>query len=197
MITDDLELPINRPIKSDLTPMDVRDKVFAIEAKMKQMPQLDLAVLHHFSDGIYGRELIILKDTIIVGKIHKYRSLNILMKGELSVLIDGDIRRIKAPIITVAPPGMKRIAYAHEDSIWLTVHGTNETDLAKIEDHFIAQSETEWLEFCKREPMLPLEDTEYKRQAALINNTSIFNVISDDNKFDLKALQELRKSGQY
>ena len=44
-------------------------------------------------------------------------------------------------------PGTKRIAYAHEDTVWATVHGTHERDLDKIEAHFIAQSEPEFQAF--------------------------------------------------
>lgn len=143
---------------TDLQPScDLRDKVFAIENVMLQMPQLALKLEHYFSEGIYARQLFIPKDTTIVGKIHKYRSLNVLLQGELSVYLDDNIQRVKAPVVTIAPAGMKRIAYAHEDSIWLTIHRTDEVDLNKIEHHFIAQSEDEWLEFCKREPRLPLE----------------------------------------
>lgn len=135
---------------------DLRDKVFAIEKEMLKLPQASLSVEHFFSEGIYARKLVIPKDAVIVGKIHKYRSLNILLKGELSVLVGDDIKRIKAPFITVASAGMKRIAYAHEDSEWLTIHGTDETDLTKIEHTFIAQSEQEWLEFAGKQLELPL-----------------------------------------
>lgn len=142
----------------------LRPKIFAIEKEMRNLPAIDpnctfieLDVIHHHSDGVYARELHIPKDTVLVGKIHKYQNLNMLIKGELSVSIGDEIERIKAPYIVSSKPGTKRIAYAHEDSIWVTVHGTNEMDLAIIEQHFIAQDEAEYLAFCKQEPMLPLE----------------------------------------
>ena len=34
-------------------------------------------------------------------------------------------------------PGTKRIGYFHEDSTWITVHPTNETDLNLIEQQVI------------------------------------------------------------
>ena len=48
----------------------------------------------------------------------------------------------------VAKAGSKRVFLAHEDSIWTVIHGTHETDLDKIEAHFIAETEQEYLEFC-------------------------------------------------
>lgn len=133
------------------TPLSMRNKVFAIEDAMRLRPdQIELAVKHHFSQGVYARELLIPKGTTLVGKIHKYQQLNIMAQGEISVLVDDEIRRVKAPFIVVSPPGTKRVAYAHEDTVWITVHGTEETDLDKIEEHFIAQSEQEYLDFCAK-----------------------------------------------
>lgn len=126
----------------------MREKVHAAEAVMRELPQLKLTPKHHFAKGTYGRELFIPKDACVTGKIHKYSQLNVLMSGDLSVLTEEGVIRVTPPFAIVSPPGTKRIVYAHEDSIWLTVHGTNETDLEKIEETFIAQSEAEYLAFC-------------------------------------------------
>lgn len=128
--------------------LSIRDKVNLAESQMRQMPQLELRVEHYFSNGVYARHLFIPKDTILIGKIHKYQNLNILAKGDISVLVDEDIQRIQAPFTIVSPPGTKRIAYTHKDCLWITIHGTELTDVNEIENHFIAQNEQEFLEFC-------------------------------------------------
>jgi quercetin dioxygenase-like cupin family protein len=128
-----------------------RSKVFALEEAMKRECELiELPVRHHFAKGVYGRELFIPKGTTLTGKIHKYTQLNILVCGELSVLTDDGVKRVKPPFVVVSPAGTKRAAYAHEDSIWLTVHGTEETDVDLIEKTFIAQTEQEYLEFAEK-----------------------------------------------
>lgn len=129
-------------------PRYVREKVLYLESEMKKMPQIEIAIKHYFSEGLYAREMFIPKGVMLTGKIHKYTQLNILSKGEMSVLIDNDVVRVKAPYTFVAKAGSKRVFLAHEDSIWTVVHGTNETDLDKIEAHFIAETEQEYLEFC-------------------------------------------------
>lgn len=111
---------------------------------------LDLPVKNYFSKDVYARELLIPKGTVLTGKIHKYANLNILSKGDISVLTEDGIKRICAPFTIVSPPGTKRIAYAHEDSIWTTIHGTDETDLEVIEEHFTADSYEEYLKFCEK-----------------------------------------------
>ena len=138
-----------------MLPDQLKEKVFQLEELMLERPQLDLPVKHHFSQGVYGRELFIPAGTVLTGKIHKYPQLNILSQGEISVLTEEGVKRIKAPFHVVSPAGTKRIAYAHTDCTWTTIHGTELNDVDEIEAHFIAQSEPEYVEFCKA---LQLED---------------------------------------
>lgn len=141
----------------------MRQKIHAIEAMMKLETQVEIPVRHYFSQSVYAREITIPKGTLVTGKIHKYQQLNILSKGEMSVWIeDGDIKRVKAPFTTVSPPGTKRIAFAHEECVWTTILPTDETNPDKIEAHFIAQSEAEYLEFCEQ---LRLECPSSQRQS--------------------------------
>ncbi len=144
-------LTIYEPISDPVTINDVvgiRDKVFAAEAFMKTQPQLELKVEHHFSQGVYARELHIPADTLLTGEIHKFKNLNILSKGCMSLLTDHGMMKVEAPFTVVSPPGTKRIAYAHTDCVWTTIHGTDETDIDAIKHTFIASSEQEWLDFC-------------------------------------------------
>lgn len=128
--------------------LQLRDKVFEFEALLKQQPQLDLKVVHHFSKDVYARELHIPTNTILVGEIHKFQNLNILSKGKMQVSTEDGIVEVEAPFTVVSPAGTKRIARALTDCVWTTIHGTDETDIDVIENHFIAKSEQEWLEFC-------------------------------------------------
>ncbi len=106
--------------------LTVREKVNIFENEMRKQRQIDLEVKHHFSYGIYARELFIPKGVMLTGKIV----------------------RIKAPFTIISKAGTKRIAIAHDNCIWITIHGTHETNLDKIEEYFIAQNEKEYLEFC-------------------------------------------------
>lgn len=132
----------------ELSIISTRDKVFAAEAFLKEQPQVELKVVHHFSKGVYARELHIPAGIILTGEIHKFTNLNILSKGKIQVLIGETVQEIDAPHTVVSPAGTKRIAYTLTDCIWTTIHGTDETDVGIIEKTFIAKSEDEWLEFC-------------------------------------------------
>lgn len=149
---DKLNLSTDNDIK--LNDYHIRDKIFAAERWMKEQPQLELKVFHHFSYGIYARELHIPEGTILTGEIHKFENLNILSKGRISVLTEEGIKEVGAPFTVVSPPGTKRIAYAHTDCIWTTIHGTFERDLDIIKQQFVATTEKDWLEFCGANQLL-------------------------------------------
>ena len=141
-----------------------RDKIFQAQALGEALPkvdledikkvylaQTDLKHIDYFSYGLYARELYIPKNITVVGKLHKYPQMNILTKGKLQVLVDEEIKILEAPCVICSPAGTKRIAYALEDSIWITIHATEETNVDKIEQYFIAQTEQEYLDFFKQE----------------------------------------------
>lgn len=134
---------------NDITPKQLRDQIHAFEGEIRKLPPVECPVKHHFSDGLYAREMFIPKGTVVTGKIHKYTNLNIMSKGKLSIRTETGVVTVEAPFTVVSPPGTKRIAYAHEDTVWTTIHATNEKDVDAIEHYFVAQDEPEYLEFCR------------------------------------------------
>ncbi len=118
-------------------PVDMVGNIYQIEEAIRQLPQLELPVTHHFSKGLYARELFIPKGCVLTGKRHRYQNLNILIQGDITVSTEDGLKRVKAPAVIVSPPGTKRVGYAHEDTRWITIHSTEETDVDKIEAEVI------------------------------------------------------------
>ena len=131
-----------------MTRDDRRDFIASVEADLLKLPQVDLPVDHHFSHGVYGREMPIPAGTLITGKIHRNATLNVLTKGEVTVVSIEGVVRLKAPHTFVSVPGTKRIIFAHVDSSWLTAHHTFDTDVATIEEQVIAKDYAELEEKC-------------------------------------------------
>jgi quercetin dioxygenase-like cupin family protein len=104
-------------------------------------------VQHHFSPGVYAREMFIEAGIAAIGKVHKYENMLIMSQGVAELLVDGRPQRIKAPHIWVSPPGTQRAVYAITDCVFVSVHGTHKTDLAEIEEEFIAQTTLEYEQF--------------------------------------------------
>lgn len=138
---------MNKLVSLDV--ISTRDKIFAAEAFMKEMPQVEIPVQHYFSQGVYAREITIPAGVTLTGEIHKFKQLNILSKGRMKVYTEDGIVEVEAPFTVVSPPGTKRIAHTLTECVWTTIHGTEETDVEIIKSQFIAKDENEWLEFSK------------------------------------------------
>ena len=116
-------------------------RIFDLEATIKAMPE-NLGVdpfplTHHFADGVYMREILIPKDSVLVGKMHRHQHFLIFLSGDATVVSSEGRKRVDEPQIFVSPVGAKRSFYAHADTRLVTVHVTQETDLDKIEEECI------------------------------------------------------------
>lgn len=140
-------MPIEISAKEASPITDFRNKIQEFEEVMGQIPGShrgdwdECPLTHTFdADDIYVREIFMPKGMLIVSKIHKASHPYFVLKGDLSVLTETGEVRIKAPFYGITPAGTKRLLFIHEDTVWVTVHATNETDLEKIEDDIIAKS---------------------------------------------------------
>ena len=100
-------------------------------------------VKHHYATGVYGRELFIPAGQVIVSKIHRGKTFNIITKGVISVISEMGYHTYTAPHTFVSDPFTKRVVISHEDVIWVTAHGTDKQDLDEIENEIIAKDFTE------------------------------------------------------
>jgi len=86
---------------------------------------------HFFAPGVYLRTLFIPKGHILVGAIHKFESINILLKGKIAVTTSmGESIVAEAPYIFKASPGQK-VGYAIEDVWYASIH-PNEDNVTNI-----------------------------------------------------------------
>jgi hypothetical protein len=126
----------------------VREKLYALQKSIGDLPEIDCPLQHVFAPGAYARTIFIPQNGTLVGKIHKHAHLNILSMGMVSVLTEsGGVEHLQGPVTMVSPPGTKRAVYAHTDVVWTTIHLTTETDLEKIEDEVIAKSFEDYEKF--------------------------------------------------
>lgn len=91
-------------------------------------------VIHHFGPDIYMRQMDATEGTLVISRMHSTEHFNILLKGAVSLITEDGIKTLYAPLIMKSLPGTKRIGYFHEDSSWLTIHPTKETDVSKLEE---------------------------------------------------------------
>lgn len=120
-------------------------KIEAIEKKFLSLPQVPCSVIHKFGPGIYIREVTLPQGSICIGHHQNFEHMNIFIKGRITILDEnGQPKEIKAPMTFVGKPGRK-IGYIHEDSVWLNVYPTSETNIEKLEAHYLTKSDS-WIE---------------------------------------------------
>jgi hypothetical protein len=127
-----------------IAPIEIRKDIFNLEAAIRNLPDSKegdyLPLKHTFAPGVYAREIFIPAGEVLVGKIHKHAHINILVSGRVTVVTEHNGKEeLIGPLTMVSLPATKRAVYAHEDTIWITIHLTDETDLEKIEEEVIAK----------------------------------------------------------
>lgn len=131
-------LPEVMQCDGSLTVEELRHKIIALEQLMLASGESQGAEAfetnHYFTDGLYAREILIPAGTLLTGKIHRFGHINIISKGDISVMTENGIKRIKSPCTLISKPGIKRVGFAHEDTIWTTIHATTETTVEAAEN---------------------------------------------------------------
>ena len=95
--------------------------------------QVECPVTHEFADGLYTRRLFIPAGTLVIGKVHTRQTMNICAMGDISILTTKGAKRFKAGDVVVSAPGIQKVGYAHEDTVWVNVWATHETDVNRLE----------------------------------------------------------------
>jgi len=159
-----------------------------IESKMLDLPQADCPVVHHFSPGLYIRELRMFKGTLAIGHYQKTEHMNLFLEGKVLMLDkDGAKTEFSAPMLFVGKPGRK-MGYVLEDVVWLNIYATEETDIEKLERTYLDKSKT-WENHNSTKALQKQEDvedyqkllTEYGLSEDIVRNQS-------ENKDDQTAM---------
>lgn len=110
-------------------------------------PPVVAPLVHRFTPrqgengGVYLREICMPKGAVIIGQEHTTEHFNIVLSGLALVLIDGKLSTVKAGDVFKSGAGVRKALLIKEEMRWITVHGTDETDVSKIEKKLTVQSE--------------------------------------------------------
>ena len=104
---------------------------------------------HTFADSVYVREMTIEEGEIIIGAIHKHLHVWFLLSGNISVLSNGELKEYQAPCTVLSEPGVKRVIYGNEESVFTNVHKnpTNTEDVRELEKQIVALNYKEYEEY--------------------------------------------------
>lgn len=114
-----------------------QDDILKFQSLMLKEKQVTLNTSHHFSDGLYARELTIPAGVCLVGALHKTRHLYTVVKGKCKVSSQFGTLDIEAPFMGETLPQTKRVIYAETDCVWVTFHPTKLTSVEEIEKEIL------------------------------------------------------------
>ena len=106
-------------------------------------------IKHTFADGIYIRQMDMVKGGVVVGAIHKHLHAWFLLTGRVTVATENTTEDYIAPCYVVSTPGVKRVILANEDSIFVNVHKnpSNTQDIDELEKEIVALNYKEYEEY--------------------------------------------------
>lgn len=97
-----------------------------------------MSIAHHFADGVYAKEMTLLKDNVIGKHVHTYDHLSVLACGQVLVYVDDeDPIFFEAPACVIILAGKTHAIRALTDATWFCIHATDETDPDKVDQVLI------------------------------------------------------------
>lgn len=117
-------------------------KVDSLLAQVQVMPQVECPEENFFGPNVYIKQVTMPAGSVIIGKSHKIEHICNMISGRM-ILMDsnGDKKELVAPMTFVAPKGRK-VAYIVETVVFQNIFSTNETDLDKLENMIVDNSDS-------------------------------------------------------
>ncbi|MHB9838524.1 hypothetical protein Q8F57_027220 [Paraburkholderia terrae] len=94
-------------------------------------------IRHHFSAGVYVREMTLGLDGEVETHEHVYDHFGILGSGSVIVELDGEMAVYHGPCVIEITAGKKHSIRALTDIVWFCVHATDVADPEKIDEVLI------------------------------------------------------------
>lgn len=121
-----------------------RSRLDDLEVAMLAEPQVECPTTHTFKPGLYIREATLPAGALVLGHAWRDAQWNIMKSGRILVMVGGKATEMRAPRAFKGPPGRK-LAYVLEETVWVNVFATDETDVAAIEE-IIVDKTSAWLD---------------------------------------------------
>ena len=110
-----------------------------LEAHLLTLPQVDLATNHVIHGGMCARTILIPAGVVLTGALTNCDNVCIVC-GDITVTTDEGPQRLAGYHVLPAKAGAKRAGVAHADTWWTTIHRTDLTNIADIENEMTDES---------------------------------------------------------
>lgn len=112
---------------------------------------IEIEPVHKFESGMYIRELTVPPGALITSEIHRTPHVCLLTKGTISVwTLGGPTVTLTAPYAFISAPDTRRVGFTHDETVWTTIHQTDKTNIAEIEQDIFVKREHPRVRLAKR-----------------------------------------------
>lgn len=94
----------------------------------------DLQVQHHFSAGVYAKEIHVPAGHTVGQHAHTFDHLSLLARGTVIVHTDEMTQTFQAPACITIKAGIHHEITALTDTVWYCIHATDVTDPDKVDE---------------------------------------------------------------
>ncbi len=124
---------------------DVLSRIETLQHSLERMPQVDLSVSSNNINGMYIREITIPANTSIVGRVHLYPYVDIMLSGDITIVSSDEPEPIRytGHNVMFGVPGRKRTGFAHEETKWVTIHRSDIKDGDEFYEKLTAETISE------------------------------------------------------
>ena len=88
---------------------------------------------HHFSAGVYIREMTLKAQHTVETHMHIYDHFGLLGEGRVAVELDRHVEVFEGPCVIEIKAGKEHRITALTDVTWFCIHATSETDAENID----------------------------------------------------------------
>jgi len=99
----------------------------------EQLAAHGIGIHHHFANRTYIKETLIPAGKVLTQHVHEHDHLSALMAGIAKVTVDGVESIHQAPEILRIEAHKVHKVESITDVLWLCIHGTDETDVDKVD----------------------------------------------------------------
>lgn len=117
------EIAIKVSVQELIEKLSTKKQLYLLEAYISTKKQAKTTLSHQFEDGIYMRELTIPAGALCTTYVHKTNNMFFIFHGELLIWDEkSQWEHLQAFHRGKTKKGTKRIIYALDNVLWVTVH---------------------------------------------------------------------------
>jgi quercetin dioxygenase-like cupin family protein len=98
-----------------------------------------LGQMHHFSSGVYAKQMMIPAGHFVGSHAHQYSHLSVLANGDVIVEVDGVPMEYSGPTCIEIKAGCEHKVFAKTDAVWFCIHATEATNADEVDAVLIAE----------------------------------------------------------